>query len=103
MQDEERAELCAAFLSCLMQGSEVPAVGGIHKAVVLDQHSCHINMLKKKVAQDGLETNSCNKAYFTHSKRRCIVKRDEASFVFGIYISSLLQQILHHIQMIVPS
>ena len=45
MKDQQGAELRAAFLGRLVQRCEVPAVRGIHKAVVLDQHGRHINML----------------------------------------------------------
>ena len=37
MQDEESTQLGAAFLSSLMEGREVPAIQGIHRAAVLDQ------------------------------------------------------------------
>lgn len=47
MQDEQGAELGAAFLSRLVEWREVPAVSGVHQTVVFDQHGCHINMLWK--------------------------------------------------------
>ena len=46
MEDEEGAELCAALLSRLVERCKVPAIRGIHQAVVLDQHGRHIHMLK---------------------------------------------------------
>lgn len=45
VEDEEGAELGPPLLSSLVKWREVPAVGGIYKTVVLDQHGRNIYML----------------------------------------------------------
>lgn len=39
----------------------------------------------------------------TYTKGRGIVQRDEATFILGIHIRSILQEKLHHIKVIIPS
>ena len=48
----------------------------------------------------GIEeyTSTC-----TYAKGRGIVQRDEATFILGIHICSILQKKLHHIKVIISS
>ena len=69
VQDEQRAQLSAALLSCLVQRSEVPSVCGIHQAVVLDEHGCYVHMLggeREREGGGGKQDKSFNEVISPH-------------------------------------
>ena len=53
MQDEQGTELSAPLLGSLVKGSEIPTIGSIDWAVILDQQGGYIHMLKGRWEQGG--------------------------------------------------
>lgn len=123
MSQQQRAELCTTLLCRLVERRESPLVRRVHTCIVLDQQGGNVHVLRGREARDQqpnnyldfktalandkfptASVNSISQDFEeTYPVRSSIMKRDKASFVLGIDISSMLQQILCYLKVVVAS